>query len=275
MVPDPGSATVVTLLQRGDLWALQGFTREPSHYAIVLFIFALLIILLISIGAKKHHDITWLFATVILMYLTAATSAVVFYILLMIFGIIALTNEKSVSKTNIRLLLGISCCFVLVVVIALISFGVFNSTTQFQKMIGLFNNLPNLLSGNIGELLNVQGSGRLVSIIDSFSVFLDRPLIGIGTGEINPYSGFIALLAGSGLFGALLLVLFLLRIDGNYCDFKNNILALVLFIGSTFILMDLSAMYATYWLILVPLVKQAFQKAEVPKVEKGLSSNLS
>ena len=75
------------------------------------------------------------------------------------------------------------------------------SLPYFEKAHGVFISIESAFRGDYFALRATMGSPRLVSVVESIRTWVEAPLIGIGVGSMNPFSGVFAQLVNTGLVG--------------------------------------------------------------------------
>lgn len=236
------STLIEAIKKGGDLYILQGFTREASHYVIFLFTIAMLILFLNTIkkkrpslfaNAKKTYSNITLISCIILMFLTGGFSAVwLSFVLFLTFillkyreaniNILEVLRKKRISVIISAILLSISLYFIFSS-----EYFMGRLTDAFFVINMLVSNMSVLTIGNEGIGSTIA---RFTSIIDNAAVFCDRPLLGLGLGMQWAHDTTIELLVNIGVLGVYTLYRFFISTDRNYCYDKIYIL-LVLFIG--------------------------------------------
>ena len=192
-----------------DGWyKLQGFTREPSHYVMSLFIFSLLI--LITIKYQKSKNIITpkcyyieLVLTSIILPMTGGMSAI-WCIVSLIFIYMLLQMDRTVSLHSIVIKV-----FVLITVIGTLFICIqclLNSSDailieRFSQSLDTASILVS--SPNVGLLTGMDLStlSRFTSVITCLNIWSDNLLLGLGYGVMDAYDFTASMLVSTGLLG--------------------------------------------------------------------------
>lgn len=193
-----GRFTVDTILTRGSLHSIQGFMREPAHLTEGIF-YCLVLIILSNIEKKRINK--FLLMALPLLLLSGSFSVLIYVGCLFIIYI---------AKNRIT---PVPVSIITLAIVVIIPF--FITTNIFQYYVFRLTNSLNFFNANDAALLLTSEGVRINSIIETFKVFIKRPLFGIGLGM--PYSyGFISVfLASVGSFGVILWFQFIFNVFGE------------------------------------------------------------
>lgn len=242
---------------RGSLVMLHGLTREPSHLATALFLFVLLALLARRSGYLRKTPYGWMLCAVLILVFSSSFSSIAY--LASIFGLIIVfvAERKSGTRYGRKDLALLILPFALLAVGVLLAFYFVGDGYYAAKFDNVVGNIENVALGRYGFIESDAGIPRIISMVESFSVFLDRPFLGIGLGSIAPYSGIIALLSGAGVAGAALWLSFLVRY--SKIESNNSSIALLVYILFSFGMVgaNYGIVYATFWIVLCSLLKRS------------------
>lgn len=204
---------------------LQGFTKEASQYAMTLFIYTIVIVIMSkfdvrkSIKNKYRIDTKLLFCVYILMVLN--TSLTSYYFLILSIVILLLTVN---AKKKIMIIFSGICVLSVILIIGLPDY--------FVQRFGMINQvLTTLLQGNEFHSYLTSEGARLSSIYYAILAFIARPLFGVGIGNTDAHSTFFAILANFGLIGVVSYFYIWWRF--SYCKTSNSKKVFWILIAST------------------------------------------
>lgn len=203
------------VIQKGGLfYSLQGFTREPSHYIIFLWMVALFI-LVTNLLYKKYPQISqtvhksysnWtLLSCIILLGLTGGFSAVWALCIIILVGAELKFRESGSS------IIRVVRCHYLAVFFLIIAAGAFSYYVMSSEyLLGRLEDaivVLSMLLQNTGVIaVGNEGIGstiaRFTSIVDNLFVFLERPLLGLSPGVQWAHDTTVEFLVGYGILGA-------------------------------------------------------------------------
>lgn len=192
-----------------DGWyKLQGFTREPSHYVMSLFIFSLLILIAIkyqktnNLVTPKYYYVELLLTSIILP-MTGGMSAI-WCIVSLIFVTMILFMDRTVSLY--KMLKGV---FILLIVIGIIGISLqyllnnsdailierFSRSLDTASVLALSQNITFMKGMDISTL------ARFTSIVTCFDIWIENPLFGLGKGIITAHDFTVNMLVCTGILG--------------------------------------------------------------------------
>jgi len=207
-----GEWTLESLLERGNTYALQGFTREPAHFALSLFILGF--VLICKTDMKKRT--MYLLAILITMVLSRSFSAIIYIGTL--YFVYTIVNKKYIAFSLIPILY--------------IGFLVLNNYLGYY-----IDRLANIYSIFISSNINFNSSEyiRILSILENFKIFLNRPLFGIGVGTSYAHAFIPTFVASVGIIGfSLWFMLVFKGIAKLKFTYSNTIIILLLLFTWTF-----------------------------------------
>ncbi|WP_214796795.1 hypothetical protein [Exiguobacterium sp. s5] len=207
-----GDWTVEVLIERSDTFALQGFTKEPAHFAAALFSLTLVIVF----SGKSRKTLISLLFIGLIMFLSRSFSAVLY--LATLSSIYAIFNNRKTIFVSLT---------------TLFVFTVTLSSVFEYYLIRLGNVVDLLVLNRIDQTYSEHI--RIISVIENFKIFLDRPLFGIGIGTSYAHGFIPTLLASLGLFGFILwLILIFKGIAKMNISFDNSLIIFLLIVCWTF-----------------------------------------
>jgi len=202
-----GDSTLINLLERGSIYSLQGFMREPSHLAASMFLFGLTVVF-----SHQQQKTTWklLLCTFGVMLLSRSFAGVLY--ILAIYTMYAIVNNKKV----------IFSCFALCIVPIILWSSYFEYySDRIINVMGFINSKEASIA--------VSEHIRLLSAFENLKAFIYRPLFGIGIGTSYAYAFFPSLLSNMGLIGCLSWLIFMFKGIGKI-RLENNILIILVLI---------------------------------------------
>ncbi len=207
-----GDWTVEVLLERSSTFALQGFMREPAHFASAMFAFGLVLVF----SNKEMKSSKKLLAVSIVMFLSRSFAAVIYIVVL--FGIYAVVNNK-------KLVYSISA-MLLVPLVAI--------TNYFSYYIERLGNIIQLFAAS--EVNRTMSEHvRIISVVENLKILAERPFFGIGIGTTYAHGFIPTLLASAGIFGfALWFSLMYIGVAKMKRNMNNFIIIFLLLICWTF-----------------------------------------
>lgn len=202
-----GESTVTFLLQRDDVFSLQGITREPAHFSYALFSFCL--VLLFSKTKIKHFNFLF-FTSIAEMMLSRSLGGV-----LLIVGLLAIYCIVK-NKMLIGILL-ISCLSPFVIMSKYFIYYI----NRWMNVLSFFNNFH--------QNFAVSEQFRLYSVYVNFKLLPDRPILGLGVGTSYAYGFLPTIIANIGILGFISWLLFMFTgIARMKLTLKNTLVVLIL-----------------------------------------------
>lgn len=240
-----GISTETSLALRGGGYGIYGITREASHLAEVMFLFMLLIIL----AKRLKENKVWVVCTVCIMALSMSFSV------LMYMGVLAVVYFVFYDKKlNKKVLIALPVAAG--VIIAGIVY-VLNNPYYLGRITGLIEDIAYILSGQTITLGGITSSKvRMYGVIETFKVFLERPLLGVGLNAAFCNGGVVMALSNIGIVGFLTWLQFIKQIgpkDGRWFS-KSNLTLLAAIILPNLLKGGVSMLYATYVILAVFLI---------------------
>ena len=199
-----------TPILRGGMYALQGFSNEPSHFNICIFSFLVLVVLYqrindINNGTKNTTIIVnkWFVIGVILMLLSGGMSSIwCIAILLIEYYLVTRVVKNTIMVSNIKKMIKYVVLASLLLLAGYFVLLIFNSyyLTRISNMIGTLISMKNAMiaSNGVGDM---SSYARFLSIQTCFSNFLGRPILGLGAGFTECHDSTVSFLVQFGLMG--------------------------------------------------------------------------
>jgi len=181
------SSTVYRLLERGGTYGLQGLAREPSQMAKSLFLATAIFLLLCDNNVHKARKITILSIVSFVFVRSLIGFASIIIIILMYYTIF--------KKDRKILLLFILSGLILILWNNLKSIGYY-----FDRISQVFK----FISASKNQWINYTDQPRMISIIETFRLFMKRPIFGIGYGITYAHSFIVTGLVSMGIIGMLI-----------------------------------------------------------------------
>lgn len=186
---------------RGDVYGLNLFTREPAAYSMTLFLVLVIKMAVNRLNGEKRI-IDWTIGLgVFLMILSTSMSAyiyvVIFFVLYLLYRWI-IKCPKYMKYEKILLFIVLS----LVSSSAIYYLGLSDDYVA-QRISNIINNLDSFLAvdWDYSSVGDKSSQVRLLSIVQTFVVFLERPIFGYSLFSIVCHGATPQYLAGVGLFG--------------------------------------------------------------------------
>lgn len=230
-----GRTGVQSLMIRGSMPALCGLTAEPSHLAVALLWMCIVFICYESILGKSLKF--WIVSSVLLMILSMSFTTLILMIALIVFLLIKhyLETGKLMETKSVFAL-----CFITIVSILVFCFSDNYYVNRFQRIVDNIGN-SDLKSIEITEV-------RLLSIYETFQVYITRPVLGLGLGTNKCFSGIIIGLSNIGLAGIVFWFFLVFHICGRNTTFKSNMAVIVMVSVVNLFKGDMSMYYCLFYL---------------------------
>ncbi len=232
----------------GGATRLQGFSREPSHYALALFNMGVLFLVRMCVTKKKDENKFWLALIVAIGALANTFSFwVVVVSALFLAGLLAGFRN---GKIEIPSVIGFGSLALIFLGSAFAYSWIAESTLSF-RLLEVFVQAQNSLAQTyvIGVDYGSEAS-RIIGIVESFRAYLSHPFFGLGIGTTYCVSGFVSILANVGAVGLLVWWMLLTR---YYANVPHFLISLAIF-APMLVTSDLGSFYDTAYLALFPLL---------------------
>ncbi len=262
----PAASSVYTTLNiRGNIRALQGFTREPSHFALALTFFLLLILLLKRQDKSDKRDIPWVVSAIFLLLFSGAFTAIVGIVILLFFNLyfyeerkIKLINKENKKKCfGIHVALLIISTLIIMFIATDIALNIFSNIYYVQKLNNVLKNINALFTRDYGALSGTSDAlPRMISIVECLYIFIARPLFGVGPGIVNPFSGIVSILANYGIIITICWFAVIYQYAKCFSGKKGACLFVVMVILLGLVLLSGDYIYNSKWLLLGGLFGQ-------------------
>ncbi|MGG7198604.1 hypothetical protein ACQPUI_18045 [Clostridium butyricum] len=207
-------ASITKLTQRGNgMYSLQGFTKEPSHYAYAILIS---MIVLFARNITTNKDKKWILLSISLSLLMMAFSTVLFLscfmVLLLIYWLYK-SNGKHVKtiKMFFLLFIGISIIFFVFINLSRIFDGLSTSSFFERRIKSLIEEIQLVVSGNwiySNNSLEWSNRVRILSVFETLKLIIYRPIFGLGIASITCHGSTAMLLSSIGILGTYLWISF-------------------------------------------------------------------
>ena len=236
---ESGAQQAILTFDRG--WSnIQGFTKEASMYSTSLFYSTVVALNMIILTGKERQYYLYLIAVFFLLLLNSSMSSYVYAFLIMIFVVFLKPfSEEDQVQTNPKL------AMYLIFGAFLLLFGSQAVLLSSETYLATRLNESFLQFENFGgqEFTYSSEAVRYFGIDHCLSIFVDRPLFGVGFGCVTCVSGIVTLLTNIGIFGLAAYVLLIKPIFHiNRGDMLFVLFLLV--IASNLLLNDLNTMFA-------------------------------
>ena len=254
----PANASVVTdIVVRSNIVTLQAFCREPSHFAAALTFLLLILLVLRANGHRKRFDLVWAAFGLFLLVMSGAFTAIVGLAIVAIAFVYYLRRGNLVVDGKKKTLVYYLFFLIAVTVPIVLSNTLADSNNYyFEKFFGVIANFDSIVNRQYGGALTTfDALPRIASIVECLRVFLDRPVLGIGPGVVNPYSGVAAILSQYGIVFSVTWFVFLYRYSESISENAASGLFIGVVIGSGLFLFGGGYEYSFLWLLLGGLLQ--------------------
>lgn len=196
-----GTNTYSTLIIRNGLYQLQGLTREPSHLALTLFFTIVLYIIGRMLDDKHFMKSNYLYiAYIMVLMIVSGSFASYLYIMVVICWGIYLLMKK--SHSGFKYIISFFSLSIMVLLAYLIINGGLDSSTYLGRRINLATELAGAVISNSWYGMGGDSAlPRFLSLYDTFSDFLERPLFGMGLSVQISHGGLVNVLSDIGIVG--------------------------------------------------------------------------
>lgn len=228
---------------------LQGLSREPSYFSIVLFNFVILKFLINCIENKKSID-KFIVVAIVLGFLSKSFSFVICLVSILLFYLFVVKLNK---KQKIITLFSILFVIFLVTINmnSIVSFMAHSNNNILVRAYNSINVIQMAFSGQ--ALLYKYATSEFSRLAGAFTAVkngLVRPFFGIGLGTVYCINGMASIFSNTGLLGLILWIILLFK---KYADIKS-IYAIFIILLPTFFCGSLYTLYDLFYLILLPTV---------------------
>ncbi len=245
-----GGNTFSGLLERGDLYQLQGLSREPAHLAYMLYWGIVFQGIEYHILENKRIDRNYVSKLILSVFLLIASGSFSAYIYILILLLVASLNFK-----NKKLKYGFISFFVgvLIVGIYLVFDEIDTSTYLGQRIEFVIVALDAINNEQFFGFGSNSALARFVSMYDTAKDFLQRPLLGLGPVVQVSHGGLVNFLSDVGILGFFVWCRCLISVHKyNY----GMLIILLIFPNVIMGVLTINTAFALY----TPLVVEAFRK---------------
>lgn len=201
-----GSSTYTTSMERGSFEALQGFSREPSHYVFSLFLFLTFIFVKEQYLSRKpffKREVLTIIITFLIMLLSGSFAALIYifsFLCMLIVYKLAFLSKKKRFVFYVALFISI-----LGGIAYLATVGLDDDSYLGSRINASFLVLSLLSTDGLRGIGGLSSAlPRFMSIYETGLDFLDRPLLGVGLSVESCHSGWMTFLSYTGLLGVYL-----------------------------------------------------------------------
>ncbi len=247
-----GVATYTELSMRGDTYALYGWTREPSYLAGLLFFTLVFTYIERKILFKRKYNLVdkiKIGLAMLYLIMSGSLSSIQYiFVILLVYVIWIFCTHHLFSKMSII------ASFVLLFVV-----GSFISVYSYSEYLGvrmheLVDFLPMVVSGAWPVGTGYSTLARLVSIVETFQNYIERPIWGLGVGIETCHDGLVTYLSYVGALGFLIWLKILCAEKRYYSLVPVLLLVLPTIFGGT---------VSTYMSIYPLIILEAYRKETV------------
>lgn len=231
-----------------DIERLQGFSREPSYYALAIYNVSLLFFLNLQITKNLYSNISWIVAITFIGISSGAFSYLWVFSCLFIFVTFFTIFNFNLSARRLLVFFNLS----LFIVVPVITLYALNSNSSGRIIEAALQLQKSILGTYVIGMDASSEASRFIGIVESFKSYLDRPLIGLGIGTTYCTSGIISILANTGLIGLILWIRLLIT---QYFKIRF-IIGMSLFLP-ILITNDFGSFYDFAYISIIPLIYYA------------------
>lgn len=208
LVMGRGRSTFSDLIIRDNGFMLQGLTREASHYMFALFISMVVIMAAYYIQRKKATP--WIIIFTVISLLSFSLSSVIYLLGVVLFNFLIIVRNDPDNARSITVKLGISIGvgLLFLIIVSIVIWNIRSSTDNYLlKRLGeaeeafLFLISSDSISIFNNYYLRESSAIRLYSVIETFKLFLHRPLFGLGMGVVTCHGSTMMFLGDVGIIG--------------------------------------------------------------------------
>lgn len=218
-----------------NLLRMQGFSSEPSYYAMGLFFFLIICFIL-----KNYVEINvkWSYLAMFLLLVSSSFSSLIY---IAVYVLIVVMQSKKIDKKKLIVSgVALSACIIFILLNNNLS------SYFFSRMNNFFVVSRRILDGHWKGLPFSSELSRMLSIYDTFHVFLDRWIFGCGLGTATCFSGLVTVLADIGVLGFYYYTKLVMH---NVSKRKKLVLGIIIFIPNIMI----GTIAMMYTLIYIPI----------------------
>lgn len=201
-----GSSTYTISMERGSFEALQGFSREPSHYVFSLFLFLTFIFVKEQYLSRKpffKREVLTIIITFLIMLLSGSFAALIYifsFLCMLIVYKLAFLSKKKRFVFYVALFISI-----LGGIAYLATVGLDDDSYLGSRINASFLVLSLLSTDGLRGIGGLSSAlPRFMSIYETGLDFLDRPFLGVGLSVESCHSGWMTFLSYTGLLGVYL-----------------------------------------------------------------------
>ena len=245
------------IYMRGALAAFQGATQEASMLNFVLF-YTLIFWLIEYQREKNRRCIPWIITINVLLLLNPSLSASSYLVIEIVIVCLGLLKGKKDNVRLIKLSLIFSCVFAtcMFAYISLLNYS--GSNYILTRLSDAFNLINGLVNMDVNTLGYSSNSIRLFGISYTLGIFADRPILGVGLGNVFCDSGVVSLIASIGIIGTTVWIIYLLQWAEGRKEFR---LYSIIFFCAIYILPNIFAnSVESMFLIMMPFLMLTYKK---------------
>lgn len=225
------NSTYTDLTIRGLFAGIQGFTREPSHYAEFLGLLLFLMLIKYKIDDRRNKNMLLQFISIVLIMLISGSFSAIWLLVMSFLVFVGL--YFNVKKIKIYHVIPVLLCilFGFNILVELDSDGFISKRIDAAMMV-----LDYMFSSKTYLLMNTGDSSlaRMLSLYDGMQDFLQRPILGIGLGIESAFSAPVSMLLSYGVLGTFFLGWFYFYPGENRGGYHIKLLLFFLFVFQMF-----------------------------------------
>ena len=218
-------ATYENIQFRGSFATLYGLMKEPSHLATSLFFSFIMVITL------QRKSVIWylnLILHIAFLLLSMSLSTILF--LIFIAFVVLYWAYKCINDFSKKMLITLG--IILVTLLAIIVFNKYNLGDYYINRLDYVFKSLYMDVNYYGSIEGISELSRISSIKESFKIFFNRPLFGVGLGVSDSHSITANVLANIGIVGFASWLMVLNPYKEKISFFNILILVLFIFVGT-------------------------------------------
>jgi len=240
------NSTIYSLLQRGGTYGLQGLAREPSQMAKSLFLATGIFLLLCNNNIQKARKIA-IFSIISLIFVRSLIGFASIIIIILMYYIIFKVDRK----------------IIILILLSILIFIIYKNIKSFNYYFDRISVLLKFLSVPQNKWIYFTNQPRIISIIETFRLFMKRPIFGIGYGITYAHSFIATGLVSLGIAG--MTVWFKMQLFNRVLQF-HHLIILTLIIIFWFINGYIGELYSISSLILILSIGKVHIRSERYKI---------
>ncbi len=261
-----GASTFSSLQKRGNLYVLQGFFRETTYFALLLFWLGFAWSVPIRRSPREKQNYFWLILNAALLLVTGAFAATIYFVLLVLFYVIYYCKKS--KKAILFTLISLVAVAMAVGVFGLIRRDLF--LYYWSRIEGVFESIQLIASGE-SEVIRSSEFIRIMSMMHLFLIWIQRFFYGLGYGVAWGHSAVLWMLACGGVAGLGIWLYFVFKKFIPKCKLS---LAAAFIFGSALVTGHLGMFYSLPYALILFMLHDGDVKKEMPVLGKAYVTSM-